>query len=75
MISVLGGETCALEGCCFDAAFSLQDKLMRILGKRIPIVMLTDLASLFNMIVWSSRAMEKRLVMYLAAMREAYDTS
>lgn len=57
----------------FDAAYTIRNKLTRIFGRKIPIVMLMDSASHFNVIGKTSGTTEKRLMIELAATREAYD--
>ena len=69
--SVLAAETLAFsEG--FDQAFALQHDIKQMSGKRIPITMLTDSQSLFDIITKSSYATEKRILIDIAAVTEAY---
>lgn len=69
--SVLGGETYAFADG-FDFGFTLRHDLQRITGRKIPITMLTDSQSLFNVIVKASSTTERRLMIDIRATREAY---
>jgi hypothetical protein len=69
--SVLGSETMALADG-FDVAFSICHDLQIITGKSIPIVILTDSLSLFDVLTKATAASEKRLMIDLAAAKESY---
>lgn len=55
--SVLGGEVYAFADC-FDASFTLLDVISRLFSRRQPIAIIIYSASLFNVIVQSSRTFE-----------------
>jgi hypothetical protein len=57
----------------FDAAYSLKHDLQTILKRRVDILMYTDSLSLFDVITKSSTTAEKRLMIDLVVVREAYD--
>jgi hypothetical protein len=57
----------------FDAAYSLKHDLQTILKRSVDIFMYTDSLSLFYAITKSSTTAEKRLMIDLVVMREAYD--
>lgn len=63
---VPGGKTYAFEGW-FDALYAVSDDPLKIIGEPIPIVMFTDIACLFNVVLTGSRNAEKRLMIDLAA--------
>lgn len=70
--SSLAGETIALADA-FDNVFLLQHDLQRILGKQIPILMMTDSKLLFDVITGNKYTTEARLMVDIAAVREAYN--
>jgi hypothetical protein len=71
--SILGGEMMAFaEG--FDRAFTVQHELSTMLSQRIPISMLTDSKGLFDVLVKSSSTQERRLMIDIAAAKQACDT-
>ena len=72
--SVLGGETYAFADA-FDVAFNIRYDLKRLLNKEVKLIMLTDSMSLFKVIVNSTVTTEKRLMIDIAAVREAYERS
>ncbi len=57
----------------FDFAFILKHDLETLLSQIIPIQMLNDNKSLFDIIVKASRTTERRLMIDVAACREAYE--
>lgn len=66
------GETIALADA-FDQAFILRHDLQRILGKEIPLLMLTDSKVLFDVITGNRYTTEARLMVDIAAVRETYN--
>jgi hypothetical protein len=56
----------------FDAAFILRHDLSRMLGQHIPILMLTDSESLFKTLNRARYTTERRLLVDIAAARQAY---
>jgi hypothetical protein len=69
---VLGSESVAFEDG-FDAAYSLKHDLQTILKRSVDKLMYTDRLSLFDVITKSSTTAEKRLMIDLVVVREAYD--
>ena len=57
----------------FGNAFILRHDLQRMLGRKILLLMLTDSKALFDVITGSDYTTEKRLMVDLAAIREAYN--
>ena len=57
----------------FDNAFILRHDLQRMLGRGIPLLMLTDSKAPFDVITGSKYTTEKILIVDLAAIREAYN--
>ena len=72
--SVLGGETYAFADA-FDISFTIRHDLRNTLQKDIKLTLLTDSMSLFKVIVNSSITTEKRLMIHISAVREAYERS
>jgi hypothetical protein len=70
---ILGGEVLAFADA-FDYAFTLRHDLEHMLGRSIPLSMLTDSKSLFDVISKSSTTLERRLMIDIAVSREAYNT-
>lgn len=70
-LSVLGSEVYALADG-FDYGFCLKQDLETILGKRIPLQMLTDAKCVFDAITRSSSCREKGLLIDIAVLKEAY---
>jgi hypothetical protein len=69
--SVLGSETMALADA-FDMAFSIRHDLQNITQLQIPINILTDSLSLFDVLTKSTTTSEKRLMIDLTAAKQAY---
>lgn len=65
------GKTYAFADA-LDAAFTGRVEMFRLFRRQIPIAMLTNLASLFNLIVQSLQTTERRLMIALATTRETY---
>jgi hypothetical protein len=69
--SVLGGEKLAFANE-FDCAYTLRKYIEKILGRKVPLSILTDSKSLFDIITKSSSTLEKLLMIDIAAARESY---
>lgn len=69
--SVLGTEGCAFADA-FDQAFALRTTLYPLLRLTLPIHMPTDSKSLLDTLFKESVTTEKRLAIYLQAIRQAY---
>lgn len=70
--SVLAGEVYAFAEA-FDEAFIIRYDLERIYGKHIPLSLYTDSKQLFEVVTKASHPTEKRLMVDIAAAREAYN--
>lgn len=70
--SVLGGEVYAFADA-FDSAYTLKMDLENILERKISLQMFTDSKSLFDIITKCSGTTEKRLLIDIKAVREAYE--
>jgi hypothetical protein len=57
----------------FDTAYALKHDIEMIMKQRIPIVILTDSLSLFDVITKASTTAEKRLMIDLSVLKQAYD--
>jgi hypothetical protein len=69
--SVLAAEAIAFaEG--FDQGYTLKNNLKESLGINVPLLMLTDSKTLFDVITKASYTQEKRILIDLAAAREGY---
>jgi hypothetical protein len=72
--SELAAEAIALADG-FDAAFACANNLMKLLGgKRIPIWALTDSKTLFDAILKGTATTEKRTLIEIAALKQAYSS-
>lgn len=69
--SVLGSETMAFADA-FDMAYVIKYDLQLMLGKVIPISMMTDSLSLFDVITKSTITTERRLMIDIKAAKESY---
>lgn len=58
---------------CFDTAYILKYDLKRVADNKIPITILTNSESLFEIMVKSITTTEKRLMIYVRAAREAFE--
>lgn len=71
--SVLAAETYAFS-TCFDFAHALKKDLFRITGKDIKVIMCADSKRLFDAITRLTGVTEKRLLIDITALRQAYTT-
>lgn len=73
--SVLAAELIAFADL-FDQSFTLAAEMEKLLpSKKIPVTLLTDSKSLFDILTKGSRTSEKRLMLDVAAAREGYKRS
>jgi hypothetical protein len=72
--SSMAGEMLAFENG-FDNAFILRHDLENMLGQPVPLVMYADLQALFNVLTRSKTTTEGRLMVDVAAARQAYHNS
>lgn len=70
--SIMAGEVYAFANA-FDEAFIIKHDLERVYKQRVPLTMLTDSKQLFDVITRASHTTEKRLMIDIAAAREAYN--
>ena len=70
--SCLGGETLALADAV-DMAIAMRTDFELIVGKKFPISIYTDSRSLFDVITRNTTTTEKRLMVDIRAIREAYE--
>lgn len=56
----------------FDVAYSLKHDMQRIMRKRVPITIFTDSLSLFDVTSKATTTLEKRLMIDIESVREAY---
>lgn len=69
--SAMASETLAFtEG--FDSSFAIRSQLSLILGRHIPLVMLTDSKSLFDIMTTQKRTTEARLMIDVFVARQSY---
>lgn len=71
--SVLGAETYAFADA-FDFSYCAKNDLEQILNKKVPLHIITDSKSLFDVITQCSNTSERRLMIDLEAVREAYES-
>ncbi len=71
--SVLGAETYAFADA-YDFAYCAKRDLENILGRRVPLEMYTDSKGLFDVITKWSQRQERRLMIDLQAVRDAYNS-
>ncbi len=69
--SVLSAEVLAFSAY-FDYAYTLGHDLSKIIGKRVPVLLFTDSRSIFDTITKLSTVSEKRLLIDIACLRQAY---
>ena len=69
--SVLAAEVIAFSDT-FDDALALRALLEQLLSRAVPLQMLTDSKSLFDVIACGSRTSEKRIMLDIVAAREGY---
>jgi len=70
--SSMAGETLAFSHG-FDSAYLLQHDLQSMLGRKLPLLMLTDSLPLFNVLTRAKQTSERRLMVDISAAREAYN--
>eukprot|EP00171_Calliarthron_tuberculosum_P023435 IDg23435t1 len=70
--SIMAGETYAFTDA-FDQSYIIKWDLEKILYMNIPLRMFTDSKQLFDVITKASHPTEKRLMIDIASVREAYD--
>lgn len=70
--SIMAGEVYAFANA-FDEAFIIKYDLERLYKQPVPLTMLTDSKQLFDVITRASHTTEKRLMIDIAAAREAYN--
>ena len=71
--SVMAAEVIAFSDL-FDVATTLSQELEKLLRKRVPVQLLTDSKSLFDIISKGTRTSEKRMMLDIAAARERFRT-
>eukprot|EP00171_Calliarthron_tuberculosum_P021336 IDg21336t1 len=69
--SAMAGEVIAFSDF-FDRAETLAAEISDMLGKRIPVQLLTESKNLFDVIFKASRTSEKRTTLYIAAASEGF---
>lgn len=69
---ILGGETYAFaDGCNF--VYFMRHDLKRVIGRKLPLTMITESEQLFKAIIKSTTTTEKILMIDVEAAREAYN--
>jgi hypothetical protein len=68
----MAAETMALAET-FDSAFSVKSDLASILGKQLPLLILTDRKPLLEVMECSKDTTEKRLMIHISAARECFN--
>eukprot|EP00171_Calliarthron_tuberculosum_P022198 IDg22198t1 len=68
----MASETLAFADS-FDSAYTIKHDLEQTLGRRIPLPMLTDSQALFDILTRAKYTTEKRLMIEIAAARQAYN--
>ncbi len=68
---VLAAEVYAFSAC-YDYAYTFAHDLSIILGKTVPVQLFTDSKSIFDIITKLSTVSEKRLLIDISALRQAY---
>ena len=58
----------------FDAGYSIRHDLARMIGRKIPISMFTDSLSLFDVVTKATITAERRLMIDIAGVKQAYKT-
>ena len=58
----------------FDVAYSMRHDIERMTGKKIPLSVFTDSLSLFDVITKATLTAERRLMIDVAGVKEAYKT-
>ncbi|MEM1283154.1 MAG: reverse transcriptase domain-containing protein [Chlamydiota bacterium] len=71
--SVLGAEVYAMADA-FDYAFTLKQDLEIILNQKVPLRIITDSKSLFDIITKNSSSIEKRLMIDIKSVRHGYES-
>ena len=70
--SIMAGEVSAFSDA-FDAAYILKHDLERVYDEPLPLVMPTDSKQMFDVITRASHTTKKRLMIDVAAARDAYN--
>lgn len=70
--SIMAGEVYAFS-TAFDEAYVIRYDLEQLYGCHVPLVMFTDSKQLFDVVTKASHSSEKRLMIDIAAAREAYN--
>jgi len=70
--SIMAGEVYAIADAC-DTAYILKHDLERVYDQPLPLVMLTDSTQMFDVITRATHTTENRLMIDVAATRDAYN--
>jgi hypothetical protein len=70
----MGGENLAFADG-FDNAYLIRHELENILGQPVPLIMFTDSQALFNVLTRKNATTERRLMVDVAAARQAYHSN